>query len=257
MLLERKKIFYLLFCVILSVLIPPIIGGYDSDEDFIKPDRKNKDCKVCETTLANFTNILQDFKREWLAEVNDLISKSCTNKSTTYEGVLGDGRECLIKNRRYPEYLYPANIHYDSERRHVFTYIPEWEGPLHAWRFEFTPRNKESDGQYKIKSVLKDEYLYAGWDQIKYDEDRRHIFTWMPKTTCETQCYWDVQLVRQGLNAEENYYTIRNIHYGEYLYAAAGNYNYDESRRHVFTWKFDPTHNVQTDHTSQWLIKCK
>lgn len=104
-----------------------------------------------------------------------------------------------------------------------------------------------------IKSARFDEYLFAAG--AKFDKDRRKVFTWKPKTTCETQCYWDVQLVKENGNSAEKYFTIYNTDFKEYLYAAAVSL-YDSHRRRTFTWKFDPNANVQNDHTCHWSIQC-
>lgn len=112
------------------------------------------------------------------------------------------------------------------------------------------------NGQYLIKSVEHNEYLFAAANTYQYDGDRRRCFTWKQKTSGQ-EGYWDIQLIRAGPSASENYYTIRNTFYGEYLYADGDNFKYDASRRKVFTWKKLPHTNVEADQKCHWIIQCK
>lgn len=165
----------------------------------------------------------------------------------------GNGQNCKIKNRHFSEYFYAAaGYDYDTERRRVFTWISGEDADNQGtWTLE----RSANDNKYKIKSTRFDEYLYAAVDSYKFDNDRRKVFTWKPKTSCETHCYWDIQLVKQNGNSGEQYFTIRNTDYKEYLYAAAVS-KYDSYRRRIFTWKNDPNFNVQNDRACHWSIQC-
>lgn len=215
---------------------------------------KKVDGIIAHLEANNVANMLKDFKEELLLE---LKKTSTCHHNATVQSLLGSSRNCRIKNRRFPEYFYAAEGYdKDSERRRVFTWIPGYHDYQCLWDLERFTGETQSKRKYKIKSVKYGEYLYAGADDLKYDEQRREIFTWKPKTYCEEQCYWDIQLVKQEIETTEQYFTIRNTEYGEYFYAVDGAL-YDVDRRRAFTWKFDPNHDVQNDHQSHWIIKCE
>lgn len=200
-------------------------------------------------------NLCQCFSPLPSCSHQNLIWGGCSYNHTVTNQThwFGNGRNCKIRNRHFPEYFYAANGYdYDGERRRVFTWIPaEDAGKAGLWDLErFGNQTK-----YKIKSTNFNEYLYAAVDSYKFDDDRRKVFTWKPKTSCERNCYWDIQLVNQNRNSAEKYFTIRNSDYKEYLYAAAVSL-YDSYRRRAFTWKNDPNFNVQNDYACHWIIKC-
>lgn len=80
-----------------------------------------------------------------------------------------------------------------------------------------------------IKSVKFNEYLYAVDNPLKYDKDRRNVFTWKPGTKGDNgQEYWTFE-------EQDGVFNIKNVAYKEYLYAAMG-FDFDKDRRRVFTW---------------------
>uniref|UniRef100_A0A336M0J7 CSON014790 protein n=1 Tax=Culicoides sonorensis TaxID=179676 RepID=A0A336M0J7_CULSO len=201
----------------------------------------------------NVTQIMEQYKSEILSEIQQLVNKAndhqCEKKSKSMSDL---GRNCTIRNRRFPEYFYPADgFDYDSSRRRVFTWIPGDHDFQCLWDIE----RFGADSKYKIKSVKYEEYLYAAADDLKHDNDRRRVFTWKPKTSCECQCYWEIEFVGNDQSGKK-YFTIKNTDFGEYFYAVDG-LNYDDDRRHVFTWKFDPDHDVTNDYQSHWEIECQ
>ncbi|QJT94912.1 ankyrin repeat domain-containing protein [Wolbachia endosymbiont of Diaphorina citri] len=79
-----------------------------------------------------------------------------------------------------------------------------------------------------IKNVKFNEDLYAVVDSLKYDENRRNVFTWIPKTR-DQQFVWEIEPYGDSFH-------IKSFMFNEYLYAALDVLNYDEARRRVFTW---------------------
>lgn len=76
------------------------------------------------------------------------------------------------------EYLYaPANILFNDERRHVFTWAgPDKQGtptPQSTWQI-----CSVGHGEYTIKNFGKDEYLYAADFHFDTDGYKRRVFTW-------------------------------------------------------------------------------
>lgn len=131
-----------------------------------------------------------------------------------------------IKSTKFNEYLYaPKGFNYDKQRRRVFTWIPgnKGEEDQESWIFE------PSDGNFYIKNVAVNEYLYAAIG-LDFDKDRRRVLTWIPGGREEKgQEYWKLEIIRDVCY-------IKSVKYDEYLYPIIG-LNYDESRRQVATWK--------------------
>lgn len=250
MLLQRKILF--LFCVTLTVLVSPIIeGSEDSDENFVRPNN----CRVSQSVIVNITEVLKEFKQELLSEVRQIVRKSTCDDPVSVRALLGSGRDCTIKNRQFSEYFFASGGDFDDKRRLAFSWTTGTTDSECFWNLVSFDRSKGS--KYKIKSGRYDEYLYAANDDLKYDEKRRHVFTWKPKTLCDEQCYWDIQRVKQEEGATEIYFTLRSTHFDEYLHAADGLYEIVAERRYIFTWKNDTDHDVQNDHRNHWIIKCK
>ncbi|MBV2146268.1 MAG: ankyrin repeat domain-containing protein, partial [Wolbachia endosymbiont of Pissodes strobi] len=117
----------------------------------------------------------------------------------------------------------------DTNRRQVFTWGPGTKPTEHGiqqglWKIE-------PDGyNLYIKNVgYHSEYLYAALDSLNYDEARRRVFAWTPKTK-DSQSVWKVEPYG------DNVY-IMNIKQNEYLYATDFKRNdADGKRRYVFTW---------------------
>lgn len=75
-----------------------------------------------------------------------------------------------LKNQRYPEYMYAADIKMETDTYQVFTWIPGDEpGGWKAWQFIPTGDNVH------IKHVEKDEYLHTG--SVRSDGKTRHVLT--------------------------------------------------------------------------------
>ena len=69
--------------------------------------------------------------------------------------------------------------------------------------------------------------------ETKRDPERRNVFAWtgnIPDARELTEQMWDLIEEPQG-------YLIKNVEYGEYLYAGADDLAFDENNRSVFTWK--------------------
>ncbi|WP_353286446.1 ankyrin repeat domain-containing protein [Wolbachia endosymbiont (group A) of Crataerina pallida] len=80
-----------------------------------------------------------------------------------------------------------------------------------------------------IKNIYQNEYLYAANDYFSYDNDRRRVFTWIPKDEKNDKFRWEIEL-------DGDDYSIMNVKFNEYLYGAVDHFNYDNERRKVFTW---------------------
>ncbi|MFP3016488.1 MAG: ankyrin repeat domain-containing protein [Wolbachia sp.] len=146
--------------------------------------------------------------------------------------------EVCIKNVEYSEYLYAASYApYDSERRRVFTGISGGRVKADEWKIE------NSGNGFYIKNIVRGEYLYAAKDYFNYDNDRRRVFTWIPRDVKNDKFKWEIK-------PDGNNVYIKNIEHQEYLYAASDYFNYDNSRRQVFTWI--QGHRVLQD---KWSIK--
>uniref|UniRef100_A0A336M3X5 CSON008271 protein n=1 Tax=Culicoides sonorensis TaxID=179676 RepID=A0A336M3X5_CULSO len=116
------------------------------------------------------------------------------------------------------------------------------------------------------------EYLYSPTDGLKYDRNRRRVFTWT-EGNCGggPECDWIIEPVYEDQN-KNKFYTIKNRSYGEYLYAGSDDFKinkqthdgtlhivYSEktyvTERQVFTWKYSNDDEVKSDETAHWLIK--
>lgn len=180
------------------------------------------------------------------------VSGSCCTGGL---GMIGSGNKCTITNRAFNESLYATACacveNYNKERRHVFTWIPGGCGDECNWKIETIHTN--CGYKFKLKNLNLDEYFYAATDDLKYDKERRNVFSWIPKTTCDNQCYWEIK----SLNNGTGYVTIKNTEYNEYLYAAAADLKYDCHRRRVFTWKYSDDDVANgLDWQSHWNIRC-
>uniref|UniRef100_A0A336L7I1 CSON001460 protein n=1 Tax=Culicoides sonorensis TaxID=179676 RepID=A0A336L7I1_CULSO len=215
-----------------------------------------------------------------------------------------------VKNRRYGEFLYASDKYYDSSRRRVFTWESTSGHPCHQYkdrpeidgldpevRRKF--KQREEEDRYELKhpclwefdqvegqnntfkmyasfttSDFQDvrEYFYAGADDLKFDRQRRQPFTWTQGACDGPACEWLIEPVYEDEN-HNKFYTIKNLKFGEYLYAAEDKLKYSESspyrymylgrrkrdlrspQRRVFTWKYANDNDVHTDDTAHWLIK--
>lgn len=93
------------------------------------------------------------------------------------------------------------------------------------------------------------EPLYAAASGFNYDEQRRRVFTWIPRSTDNSkQDNWIMTPTKNGA------FTIKNRAYNEYLYPAEG-FNIDSERRRVFTW-VDPTNSTNGfNGEEQWILE--
>ena len=155
--------------------------------------------------------------------------------------VLENLEQAKILSVRYNKTLISGSVAtaHDQDRRNVFlkrdnkTETETTESD--QWVFN------KIDGpnrRYRIKNLQTNEYLYAGADDLKRTPERRRVFTWMNLTTTPESdpSYWSQQADWE-INCSPNGYTIKNVEYGEYLYSAADDFAFDESRRSVFTWE--------------------
>lgn len=88
-----------------------------------------------------------------------------------------------------------------------------------------------NESTHIFNKYFSKEYLYPVYDGSAYDESRRPVFTWVPGGRDATG-QWEFSTKNNGET-----FVIKNLHYKEYIYAAANSYAYDSSRRTVFTWR--------------------
>lgn len=172
---------------------------------------------------------------------------NCVKKNVDVADVIKSGDKCTIFNRKYAEFIYPIDgMNLDSERRNIASWIPGWKDEQCYWKLE----KYSTNNAYKIKSLTFDEYFYSL--DTKEHTDTRPALTWKPKTTCESQCYWDLSLVDEKNN---KYFLIRNTEFDEYLFASAD--TFDSDRRMVYTRKNIAWFDVHNDEAAHWAIHCE
>lgn len=143
------------------------------------------------------------------------------------------GGQCTLKSKYYDEYLYAADIDNDGSRRPVFTWIPD-KGVYKESYFLIEP---EYGDTFTIKNEKNDEYLYP------YYAGKHIVYTWIPRPIKKfDEGSWKIEPIDS-----ENTFTIKNVAYGAFLYAAEE--KHDESRRDVYA-------SVNTDSSSNWIITC-
>ncbi|MGL5029329.1 MAG: ankyrin repeat domain-containing protein [Wolbachia pipientis] len=133
-----------------------------------------------------------------------------------------------VKNVEYGRYLYSpnsaGNFQFDDKRRYVFTWSSKL-GDDGEWKVELN-----GDNVY-LRNVEYGRYLYSpnSAGNFQFDDERRYVFTWSSKVGDDGE--WKVEL-----NGDNVY--LRNVEYGRYLYSpnSAGNFQFDDERRYVFTW---------------------
>lgn len=100
-----------------------------------------------------------------------------------------------------------------------------------------------NENTHIINKMFSTEYLYAVYDNAAYDADRRIIYTWIPGGR-HSQGGWEFSTKTNGKS-----FLIKNLHYSEYLFAAANSYAYDSERRNVFSWR------PGTSDGCEWLVE--
>lgn len=160
--------------------------------------------------------------------------------------MIGSGNKCTITNRNWNQSLYSGDVDNDVGRRQFFTWIPGGFDSRCDWKIEtlFT----DSGLKFKLKSLDYDEYFYAANDNLKYDKNRRNVYSKIAVCDCN-HYHWEIQPV-PGCGG---YVTIKRTKYDEYLYAAQDNVIYDIDRRRVFTWKYTSKDEAVACH---WTIQC-
>ena len=95
-----------------------------------------------------------------------------------------------------------------------------------------------SDSRIRIKNAKSGEYLYAAADDLARDDERRRVFTWTNMSTIPDSDpgYWE-KTADWIVSADTLGFTLKNVHYNEYLYAAADDLALADDKRSVFTWK--------------------
>lgn len=170
--------------------------------------------------------------------------------------VIGHGRNCLIRNRQYPEYFYAAGDWLQElsiDERLSLSWLPGWFDDECYWDIEHVERDAAS--QYRIKSTKFSEYLYGARNLWHHDiPDNRYVFTWRKrKDACEEQCLWIFKIIKTNKN--KVYFAIQNSDSREYLYAS--DVTFETNSRYVFTKKHESLIEIRDYLEAQWIIDCK
>lgn len=164
--------------------------------------------------------------------------------------MIGSGNNCTIINRKWNEALRPGCGTDNLDRRQIFTWIPGGCGDRCNWKIE--PVFTDSGLKFKLKTLFFDEYFYAAGDNLKNDEQRRNVYSRIPKSESNL---WEIQSLHNGHN--DGYFTIKSPKYNEYLYASVGDFNYDTNQRRIFTWQYTSEDvAVPYDDACHWAIHC-
>jgi hypothetical protein len=91
------------------------------------------------------------------------------------------------------------------------------------------------------------EYLYAVPNDEAFDSERRRVYTSVPGGR-DSNGIWEFTTQDEGKT-----FLIRNVEYNEYLFSAIDKYEYDSSRRRVFTWRS----GTSDDCTPLKIAKCR
>lgn len=93
-------------------------------------------------------------------------------------------------------------------------------------------------------------FLYPESDNYNADVSRRNIFAeifnpisgYAPKCLpSNDNCKWQFEVDK----GHQSSYKLKSVHYDEYLYSAADNFNKDEQRRRSFTWIGTPCDDLE------------
>lgn len=111
-------------------------------------------------------------------------ARPSTNKIWSVK-TFNNGETFVIQNGEFPGYLYADIIEnaFDSDRRRVFMTSGE-RNKYDEWQFE-----PMKNGQFRIKNVFWDEYLYSG-DGFDYNARKRRVVTWVPGGCDGNACLW-------------------------------------------------------------------
>lgn len=94
-----------------------------------------------------------------------------------------------ITNKGYGKNLYAENdkFQFDSTRRNVF--VSDSNAPQEADEWQLEP--VDDTKYFRIKNRYWDEYLYAEFDNQKYDVSKRRVVTWKPYGCDGSTCQWE------------------------------------------------------------------
>lgn len=100
-----------------------------------------------------------------------------------------------------------------------------------------------------IKDIGRNEYLYAATNNLAHDKHRRRVFTWREETGIfiDNKPYW----IFSTTNIAKSF-SIKNIYFFEYLYAAANERAYDNFRRNIFTWRANEN---EVNQERDWVVR--
>ncbi|KAG5667470.1 hypothetical protein PVAND_015450 [Polypedilum vanderplanki] len=195
------------------------------------------------TNIRRLSNTISANEEEKLIEnllsPNELVRKQQKSSSRMLNSANFEGTYCLI-NRFFDEYLYAdANpYNYDDKIRNIFTFKTHSRPHSEIWELiQVEPYERF----YYIKNKERGEFLYAESEDYAFDNDRRRVFTWIPKDDHnKVKFQWKVDF-----NAPlGEFFTILNREYQEYLYAFNGS-GLNEYKRRIFTWRRKNKFDIQ------------
>jgi hypothetical protein len=189
-----------------------------------------------------------------------LFSREAQTTSTRPSSDLA--QECKLFNGEFRnEYLYAAtNL---GLRRDIFTWLPEKlnhtalsqfkptfndDDKQGLWTFERLLRETNITGNasvFLIKNVKFNEYLYASSARTLLFDSFRFVYTWRFKTQLDESFQWHLE------RKYDNRFVIRNVKYGEILFAPSDGGYRRLKRRKIFTAQ-KPVENCH-----QWIFMCR
>lgn len=196
--------------------------------------------------------------RTKLLPILTTLLKSVESKPDPVQTILGQGRNCLIRNRKHPEYFYAAGdwlTQFSHDERLALTWLPGWFDAECYWDLERVGSDSDPP-QYRIKSKKFGELLYGARNKFHEEvPEQRYVFTWKKHANrCEEQCVWDLKIVKTE-ESKVNF-VIQNVESREYLYAN-DDLTYETNSRYVFTKKYESLKEIIDHLDAQWSIECK
>lgn len=116
---------------------------------------------------------------------------SVTSKSMWKFSTKDGGRTFQIKNLEYDAFLMSSDVQHDENRRFVFTRKIDEATDNFGWYIESL-----KDEKIRLMNKKTKEYFYTAIDKYAYDDERRNVFTWIPKNDkSDESFFWKLEEV--------------------------------------------------------------